>query len=184
MLVLITASPRGQECATALQHATGERVSVVSNPPRTNSESADLAMLPNAARAIVIDEAFLDLWPGSEDELLVFAEEVPAIFVNMAISGISRIVQSVRHSLQRYDREQLSATLAAESMLRSELTGSVTGILLNAQLALQTPSLPENAAMNMREVYSLALNLKARLQHRQDAASHKKTNGRAIGKSI
>ena len=69
----------------------------------------------------------------------------------------------------------------AEAMLRSELTGGVTGILLNAQLALEIPELPENAAMKIREVYSSALDLRKRLLHRQQAAPRKKIQAAALG---
>lgn len=183
MIFLITASTRGEECAAALERAIGERVSVVAELHSGHSESENLPAL-NGARAIVIDEAFLDLWPGVEDEVLSPAGDSPAIFVNMAISGISRIVHQVRHALHRNDRQQLSAVVAAEAMLRSELSGTLTGILLNAQLALQATALPEDAAAKMREVHTLALDLKARLQHHDRASLHHKTNARMTGKNV
>ena len=183
MIFLITASARGEECAVALERATGERVSVVPTLRGGNFGSTNSSGLADGARAIVIDEAFIDLRPGVEDELLALAGEAPPIFVNMAISGISRIVQNVRQALQRHDRQQLSAMLAAESMLRSELNGALTGILLNSQLALQTPALPEGAAAKMRDVYGLAVDLKARLQHREQPSARKRSHAAVAAKS-
>ena len=184
MIFLISASARGEECAAALERATGERVGVVPTLRGGNLESASSPGLADGTRALVIDEAFLDLWPGAEDELLSLAGEAPPIFVNMAISGISRIAKNVRQALQRHDRQQLSAMLAAESMLRSELNGALTGILLNSQLALQTPALPERAAAKMQEVYGLALSLQARLQHREQPSLRKRSHAAAAAKSF
>jgi|SRR5437588_7284342 len=184
MIFLITASARAEECAAALERAISERVSVVAELHSGDPGSANDHTILNGARAIVIDEAFLDLWPGVEDEVLSPAGDPPAIFVNMAISGISRIVQQVRHALHRNDRQQLNAVVTAEAMLRSELSGTLTGILLNAQLALRDPALPEDAATKMREVHSLALELKGRLQHHDHASPPNKIHAKMAGKNV
>lgn len=52
---------------------------------------------------------------------------------------------------------------AAENLLRNELRGEVTAILLNSELALREGQLPTNAVAKMKEVHDLAERMRVRL---------------------
>jgi hypothetical protein len=85
------------------------------------------------------------------------------VFVNFAISGADRLVRDVLAALSRREKESVLATKAAETELRSELNGAVTGILLSSELALALPSLPVGVVNKLQPVHELALQMRTRL---------------------
>jgi hypothetical protein len=85
------------------------------------------------------------------------------VFVNFAICSRERLAREVRMALERRRREQIIAATAARDRLRNEVTGTVTGILLAAELALKGKSLSPETEEKLRRVHSLALELQQRL---------------------
>jgi hypothetical protein len=71
---------------------------------------------------------------------------------------------AVKVTLRRQEESRMIAIRAAESLLRTELRGAVTGILLSTELALRTPDLPIDAADKMRSVCQLATEIRSRLE--------------------
>jgi hypothetical protein len=159
MILLITSSSRGAEYSVALEHAIGEEADVASTTKRA------LAQLRNGEySALVIDEAFVESEPDAVDTLLRHAGMAVPVYVNLAISGPQRVVRDVKVTLRRQEEARLIAIRAAESLLRTELRGAVTGILLSTELALRTPDLPMEAADKMRSVCQLAGEIRSRLE--------------------
>jgi hypothetical protein len=85
--------------------------------------------------------------------------------INFAISGIERVVREVRAALQRRKREKAAAHRAAACLLRNELSGTVTALLLECELAMKTAGLPANAAEKLRSAHDLAHKLRAQIEN-------------------
>jgi len=169
MILLVTDCARGPQCAAALQRSTGERVEIIKSVRRCAQVLQDDKLPVSSLIAVVVDSALIESESSAAEELLERADTALPIIINLAISGIDRVVRDVKLALQRYSKQRLLAMQAAESILRSQVKSAVTGILLSSQLALALPSLPPEAEVKMRAVHQLALSLRARLEP-QDAS--------------
>lgn len=159
MILLITSSSRGPEYGVALENALGEEAEIANTTKRA------LAQLRNAEYStIVIDEAFVESEPDAVDILLRHAGMAVPVYVNLAINSPQRVIRDVKVTLRRQEESRMIAIRAAESLLRTELRGAVTGILLSTELALNTPDLPLDAADKMRSVCQLASEIRSRLE--------------------
>jgi len=114
----------------------------------------------------------LDLWfrLGERGELANLGEVLlqhlgtaVALHVNFAISGIERVIRELRAALNRRKRESLAARRDAEQLLRSELKGTVTALLLTCEIALEVPNLPTPAEDKLRAVYDLAREMRIKI---------------------
>ena len=159
MILLITSPTRATEYSVALEHALGEETEIAGSTKRA------LAQLRSSEySAVIIDESFVELEPEAIDMLMRHAGMAVPVYVNLSISGTQRVVRDVRVTLRRNEEARLIAIRAAESLLRTELRGAVTGILLSTELALRTPDLPLDAADKMRSVCQLASEIRSRLE--------------------
>jgi len=84
--------------------------------------------------------------------------------VNLAISGMGRLVREVRAAVQRRQREELNARQAAIGKLQGELNGTLTALLLSSELALETPDLPAAVAEKLQSVHELVKKLRQQLE--------------------
>jgi hypothetical protein len=178
MILFVTACDRGEECATALQKATGEQVQVIKSTRQTPVRE-EKEQFQGRITVVVMDEGMLDSEPISAQEFLDSMDTAVPVFINFAISGMERIVREVRMALHRHQREQFQAMQAAESMLRGEVKDTVTGILLSSQLALETPDIPKTAQAKVQDIYQLALALRARLD--PDAGKLRRSKKENVG---
>ena len=159
MMLLITSSNRASEFSLALEQALGEEVEIADTTKRA------LAQLRNGEySAVVLDEAFVETEAEAIDMLLHHSGMAVPVYVNIAISGPNRIVREVKVALRRHEESRLIAMRAAESLLRTELRGAVTGILLSTELALRAPEMPRDAADKLRSVCQLASDIRNRLE--------------------
>jgi len=159
MMLLITSSNRSKEFSSALEEALGEEVEIAGTSKRA------LVLLRNGEySAIVLDEAFVENDAEAIDMLLHHSGMAVPVYVNVAISGPARIVREVKVALRRHEESRLIAMRAAESLLRTELRGAVTGILLSTELALRSPEMPRDAADKLRSVCQLASDIRSRLE--------------------
>ena len=160
MILLVTPSDRGQECAQALHSATGETTNVVST-----LELAISQLRSNEYLAVILDQFLLDADPDQSDQLLQHLDATVPICVNCAISGIERVVREVCSALSRRKREEQGARWSAEQVVWSEVSESVTAMLLSCDLALGAPDIPEAAATKIRTIHELAHSMRVRLEH-------------------
>ncbi len=159
MILLITSSSRAQQCAMALEQGTGERTHVSGS-----LKTAIKALRDRQFAAVVIEQALVDADPGDAEVVLAETGAAIPVLVNFALSNSDRLVSEVRAALRRRERERSQASREAEAALRSELSEAVTGILLSSQLALATPEVPAAAQVRIRNVYQLAMSMRARLE--------------------
>jgi hypothetical protein len=159
MILIITTSPRAGECAAAIERATGESAHTASNFRRA------LRLLRlQEYDAIVVDQCQPEAESEAGELLPALSGAAVLIFMNLAISGVDRVVRDVRAALHRRDQEQRVAMQAAERTLSSEIKDALTGILLSSQLALSEPALPPGAEAKLRSVCELAEQMRSRLE--------------------
>jgi hypothetical protein len=158
MILLITPSSHGEQCASALEAMAKEKVQLVSTLKR------GLAFLRGGEFSIVIlDECLLDLNPGEGDLLLRRAGTAMPVYINLGISGVDRVVQQVKAAIRRRSEERMLAFRAAEAHLRSELRSDLTALLLSADMAVAEP-LPEPTLAKLNSVRQLLARMRSRLQ--------------------
>jgi hypothetical protein len=158
MFLLITSCDRAQECAKAIEEATSEAVEVAAS-----LVGAAERLRSGEYSAIVIDQFLLEAEPDEGEVVLEHAGGAIPVQVNLAISGIERVVRELRSALQRRDREVVVARKEAQRTLRNELKDTVTALLLSCEMALQLPELSEIAHGKLNAVYELAKEMGGRL---------------------
>jgi hypothetical protein len=159
MILLITPSLRGSECATAIEMALAQPAQAV----KSFQEAAFCLRAHNYA-AVVIDECLLDADPDQGSLVLKHIQTAIPVYINGAINGIPRVVETVQSALQRRTHDEAAARLGALTSLRSELREPLTGILLNCELVLDAPNIPAAVIDKIRSVHELARQLGAKLQ--------------------
>ena len=73
-------------------------------------------------------------------------------------------MREVQVALRRADKEKVVALRAAGQVLRNQLRGEVTGILLNSELALRLKSLSPDIAEKIESVRQLAEKMRSQLE--------------------
>jgi hypothetical protein len=159
MILLVTPSDRAAECAAALHGASGEKVIVAESLPR-----AAALLRANSYLAAVLDQHLLEAEPHEADATLEHLGTAIPVQVNFAISGIERVVRDVRAAVQRRKREETQACQSALGRLQSELSDTVTALLLSSELALETPELPLAASEKIQSVHELVKKLRRQLE--------------------
>jgi len=159
MILLVTPSERAPECAAALHEATGEGIVVAESLIR-----ATTLLRAEGYLAVVLDQHLLEAEPHAAETTLEHLGTAIPVQVNLAISGMERLVREVRAAVQRGQREEVRARHAAVGKLKSELNGTVTALLLSTELALETPGLPVPATEKLQSVHELVEKLRRQLE--------------------
>ncbi len=159
MILLVTPSGRASECAAALHEATGEKVAVAESPAR-----ATTLLRAEVYLAVVFDQYLLETEPHEAGTMLEHLGTTILVQVNLAISGMDRLIREVRAALQRRQHEEVGARQAAICTLYSELNGTITALLLSSELALETAGLPAAAAEKLQSVHELVKKLRRQLE--------------------
>lgn len=159
MILLVTSSKRGAECAGILETAMAESVQVADNVRKA------VGLLRNGEyTAIVLDDPMVETEPEPLDTLLNNAGMAVTVYVNMGITSADRLVREVKNAMRRHEESRLVAIRSAEGLLRSEIRDAITGILLSTELALKAPDLPIEAEEKLRCVCHLATQIRSRLE--------------------
>jgi len=160
MILLVTPSGRASECAGALYEATGEEVVIAESLAR-----ATTLLRAEDYLAVVLDQYLLEAEPLAAETALEHMGTAIAVQVNLAISGMERLVREVRAGVQRRQREEVRARQAAVGRLQSELKGTITALLLSSELALKTSGLSGAAAEKIEAVHELVKKLRRQLEN-------------------
>lgn len=159
MVLLVTPSERAAECAAALHGATGEAIVLA----ESLAQAASL-LRKECYLAVVLDQHLLETEPHEAETTLEHMGTAILVQVNLAISGMERLVREVRAAVQRRQGEEARARQAALGRLHSELNGTLTALLLSSDLALATPNLPPAAAEKLQSVHELVQKLRQQLE--------------------
>ena len=159
MILIITPSARGQQCADALKASTG-------NPTHWAQSLQDAAsrLREQMYTAVVIDQFLLETDPEEADRVLEHLGTAFPVHINFAVTNLERLVREVRSALHRRQREESAARAAVEDQMRSEMRETLTAMLLSCELAMSVPDLPAPAVEKIRSIDNLARELRLRLK--------------------
>jgi hypothetical protein len=113
---------------------------------------------------VVVDDCMAEPNPAAADLLWQSLGMAVPVLINFAFSGGPRLAREVQAAMVRREQQQLLALRAAASRLENELKSTVTGLLLQSQLALAEPELTPELAGKLTLVAELASNLRQRLE--------------------
>jgi hypothetical protein len=159
MILLITPSARGQECAAALNAATGRQIHLAQQ-----LQEASTRLREQTYSAAVIDQFLLETEPEESERMIEHLGTAFPVYVNFAITGMDRLVREVRSALHRRKREEAVARQAVTEQMHSEMCETLTAMLLSCELAMSVPDVPNPAAEKIRTIDNLARELRLRLQ--------------------
>jgi CheY-like chemotaxis protein len=158
MILLITPSARGLECAATLKESTGYETHWAEN-----LQQAVARLREQSYSAVVIDQFLIENEPTESDQVLEHLETAFPVYLNFAVSGMERLLREVRSALHRRKREETQARRSVEQQLRSEMGESLTAVLLSCELAIAVPNVPSAAAEKILAVDNLAREMRLRL---------------------
>jgi hypothetical protein len=116
---------------------------------------------------VVVDDCTAEANPAATDMLWQSLGMAVPMQVNFAFHGGSRLAREVQAAIGRRELHQVRALRAAASLLESELKSTVTGLLLQSQLALAEPELTPKLTGKLELVAELAGSLRRRLEQAQ-----------------
>jgi hypothetical protein len=158
MILLITPSARGQECAATLKDATGEETIWAANLQQALSRLRE-----QCYSAVVLDQFLMENEPAESDQVLEHLGTAFPVYLSFAVSGMERLLREVRSALLRRKREEVQARRSVEQQIRSEMFESVTAMLLSCELAMAVPGVPDPAVEKIRIIDNLARDMRIRL---------------------
>jgi hypothetical protein len=158
-VLMITALLGAENCVTAIERDLGLGVELV--PTR---KAALTALRRREYSIVIFDDCLAEADPAGADLVWKHAGLAIPLQVNFALASTSRVMREVRSALGRRAQEQALALRAAAGALEGELKATVTGLLLQSQLALADPALPPHVAAKLKVVADLAGTLRRQLQ--------------------
>ena len=159
MILLITPSARGQQCADALDAATGLETQWAQNLQQAATRLREQTFI-----AVVIDQFLVETEPEESDQIIEHLGTAFPVYVNFAVTGMERLVREVRSALHRRKREESAARRAVVQQMHSEMRETLTALLLSCELAMSVPDVPGPAAEKIRAIDNFARELRLRLQ--------------------
>lgn len=159
MILLITPSARGQQCADSLQAATGEQTHWASN-----LQEAAGRLREQSYSAAIVDQFLLETEPEESEQMFEHMGTAFPVYINFAVTGMERLVREVRSALHQRKREETAARRAVVEQVRCEMRETLTALLLSCELAMSVPDVPGAAVERIRSIDNLARELRLRLQ--------------------
>src|SRR5271165_3614842 len=159
MILLITPSARGQQCADALNAATGLETLWAQNLQQAATRLREQTFI-----AVVIDQFLVETEPEESDQIVEHLDTAFPVYLNFAVTGMERLVREVRSALHRRKREESAARRAVVEQMRYEMRETLTALLLSCELAMSVPDVPVPAVERIRSIDNLARELRLRLQ--------------------
>lgn len=160
-VLIISAMDGAGNCAAAIEGQTGVHVEVAA------TRKAGLAALRGGEFAVVVvEENLAEGDPSWADLVWNLAGLAVPLQVNFAISGCARLGREVKAALSRRDGEHELARKAVAAEIENELKSSVTGLLLESELALREMRSPTKLEPKLRHLVELAGALRERLEDR------------------
>jgi len=158
MILLITPSARGPQCAEALKAATGQETHWAQN-----LQEAATRLREQTYAAAVIDQFLMETEPEESDQMMEHLGTAFPVYLNFGVTGMERLVREVRSALHRRSREESAARRAVVEQVSSEMRETLTALLLSCELAMSVPDVPVPAVEKIRAIDNLARELSLRL---------------------
>jgi hypothetical protein len=158
-VLMVTSMAGAENCAASLAGMLGQPVEIAS------SRKFGLSALRRRDYAMVIvDETIAEADPAGADLLWKHSGLAVPLQINFALLGCARLGREVKAALARREQERSLALRAATSTLENDLKSTVTGLLLQSELALAEPSVPPQLASKLKLMVELAGTLRRRLE--------------------
>jgi hypothetical protein len=159
MSILIVSGIEGvRNCAEVVSKQLGMKVEFASG-----RRGAVDALRHGSFAVVIVDETVAECDPKAAEAIWEGSGLAIPMQINFALAGAARIIREIRAALQRRQREQAAARMAAREDIGIELKNTVTGLLLQSQLALAEDGLPRPVAQKLRIVEDLAGKLRTQL---------------------
>jgi hypothetical protein len=165
-VLLVTTIAGAENCAAAIGRQLGLSVELA-----PNRRTALAALRRREYAVIVLDEGMVESDPAGAEVLWQQAGLAIPLQVNLGISGCNRVLREVRSALQRRERELSLAMRAAARLMEGEMNTTLTGLLLQTQLALAEPELPPQVAVKLQQVVELAGVLRNQLRNPSESSA-------------
>ena len=159
MILLITPSSRGPECAGCLTAETSQETHWA---PSLQAAATRLREQPYAVA--VIDQLLLETEPEESDQMIEHLGHAFPVYINFAVTGMERLLREVRLALHRRKREENAAVRTVVEQLSSEMRESLTAVMLSCELAMAVPDVPTPAAEKIQAIDNLARAMRLRLE--------------------
>jgi hypothetical protein len=165
-ILMVTGVEGAKNCAAVVGAQLGMDIEVAEG-----RKAALAALRRREFLALVVDETMAECDPAAAEALWAHAGLAIPLQINFALSGAARLIREIRAALHRREREQALAHRAAAAAIETELKGTVAGLLLHSQLALNGGEVPSSVAEKLRVVADLAGNLRQQLKAPFEARS-------------
>jgi hypothetical protein len=160
-ILLISRLEGLENCARVLEQQLGGLVEVAAGSTEGLS-----ALRRREFGVVVVEESLVEADPAWADQLWSQLGFAVPLQINFAISGCARLGREVKAALARRDGEQAVARRAVATELEDELKSSLTGLLLQSELALREPAVPASLEPKLRHVVELAGSIRDRLRRK------------------
>jgi hypothetical protein len=154
-ILMVTGVEGARNCAAVVGAQLGMEVEVAEG-----RKAALAALRRREFAAVVVDETVAECDPAAAERIWEQAGLAIPLQINFALSGAARLLREIRAALHRREREQVLARRAAAAAIEMELKGTVAGLLLHSQLALNGSEASSPVAEKLRVVADLAGNLR------------------------
>lgn len=152
MVLLVTQSERSESCVEHLTATLHEKVRHVSSLRRA------VALVRTADyRVVVVDETLLDADPALAAALQDALHATVPVYLNFGITNEERLLREVRRALNREEMVRVEARRLAESSVRNEVRGSLSGLLLACDVVLKERTLSPEVREKMIRIRESAL---------------------------
>jgi len=158
MILLVTAIERSVECAEALRKATGQSVAI-----QPNLLAATTRLRSESFEAVVFEQHLIEREPQELDIAFAHLEGAVSVVVNLAVTGMDRLIGEVQAALRRRICEQTAARKIAGASVRDELNGTVMELLQRLDVVVQASDISVEAAENIRSARELTHRLRSQL---------------------
>ncbi|MCU1313879.1 MAG: hypothetical protein JWM54_1636 [Acidobacteriaceae bacterium] len=158
-VLLVSALSSAKECAAAIMQQLGLDVEIV--PGRR--EAMESLRRENYS-AVIVEESLAESDTRGAEMLWKMTGLAIPMQVNFALMGSARLVRDLRAALARRDQDRDAAERAALATVQSELRNTVSGLVLQTQLALHESGQAPHLEQRLRLMAELAGNLKQRLE--------------------
>lgn len=159
MILLITASSRGPECAECLSAETSQETHWAES-----LQAAATHLRAQSYSVAVIDQLLLETDPEESDQMIEHLGYAFPVYINFAVTGMERLLREVRLALHRRKREENAAVRTVVEQFNCEMRDSLTAMMLSCELAMAVPNVPSPAAEKIRAIDDLARAMRLRLE--------------------
>jgi len=157
--ILIVSGIEGvRNCADAVSKQIGMKVEFAEG-----RRSALDALRRREFAVVVVDETLAECDPSAADSIWERSGFAIPLQINFALAGSARVIREIRAAMHRREKEQAFARIAAREDIGAELRNTVTGLVLQSQLALAEGGIPGHVAQKLRMVEDLAGKLRRQL---------------------